>query len=77
MMKYLFSKTVFVLLLLAGVACGVAYGKLAPTIDNEGGLHAPFFLIPLGWLSFFLCCIVGCGYLVRVIRNRKNEKAES
>jgi len=37
-------------LLWAGVASFTAYNVIGSTIDESGGLHEPFALVPIGWM---------------------------
>ncbi len=41
----------FLLFSLSGV-CILAYNTIGSTVDADGFLQEPFFLIPIGWLLF-------------------------
>ncbi len=59
-------------LLVSAVVCLGAFNIIGQTIDAEGILHEPFFLVPLFWLSILLSLIIGsANILARVIRARR------
>jgi hypothetical protein len=43
-------KRVAIALLLAGLACFVAFALIGSSVADDGTLVEPFFLIPIGWL---------------------------
>lgn len=43
----------FLSLVLLGVGCGVAFNLIGSTVDANGFLHEPFFLVPIGYLLVF------------------------
>ncbi|MDD7910839.1 MULTISPECIES: DUF3955 domain-containing protein [Pseudovibrio] len=44
------TQIVFVILTLIGVGCVVAFQMIGSTVDENGLLREPFFLIPMGYL---------------------------
>lgn len=59
-------------LLIGAVVCVTAFNIIGQTVDAEGVLHEPFFLIPLFWLSILLSLIIGiANILARIIRARR------
>ena len=43
-------KRVAIALLLAGLACFIAFALIGLSVADDGTLVEPFFLIPIGWL---------------------------
>lgn len=43
-------KRVAIALLLAGLACFIAFALIGSSVADDGTLVEPFFLIPIGWL---------------------------
>ena len=59
-------------LMIGAVVCVSAFNIVGQTIDAEGVLHEPFFLIPLFWLFLLLSIIAGiANILAHVIRARR------
>ncbi len=52
-----------------GIACLVAFNIIGSHIDNDGTLVEPFWLIPIGYLMFFIGLVeslfFGIIYLVK------------
>ncbi|WP_333683876.1 DUF3955 domain-containing protein [Pontibaca methylaminivorans] len=40
----------FVVVTLMGMGCATAYASISSTVDAQGYLREPFFLIPLGYV---------------------------
>ena len=59
-------------LLIGAVVCVGAFNVIGQTVDAEGVLREPFFLIPIFWLFLLLSLIAGiANILARVIRARR------
>lgn len=43
----------FFSLVLLGAGCSVAFNLIGSTVDADGVLHEPFFLVPIGYLLVF------------------------
>jgi hypothetical protein len=59
-----------VLFLALAFACWLFYWVNGSTIDTQGILHEPFFLIPVGWLAFALGLLAGVRHLFALLRDR-------
>lgn len=70
MRKAKFNLITTVVLLLGGIGCFVLSMFIGSTIDSDGILHEPFFLIPIGYLFLLLGLISGVIYLWRKIKNK-------
>ncbi|MFD0326089.1 MULTISPECIES: DUF3955 domain-containing protein [Lysobacter] len=71
----LFSLSTLSLALLAlGGGCLLAFGLIGSTIDEQGFLHEPFALLPIGWLLIFagalLAILAGLRTLLRAPRRQ-------
>ena len=49
---------------LSGI-CFVSFNLIGSTVDKQGVLHEPFFLIPIGYLFILFGIITMCIYLIR------------
>lgn len=59
---------------LAGAVCLVAFRYVGTTVDQNGLLHEPFALLPIGYSLLFLgACLVVYG-LVKSARIRQAKK---
>lgn len=47
-----------------GVFAFVIFGWIGSTVDEHGVLHEPFFLVPLGYLLFFIGIILALVYFL-------------
>lgn len=65
MRKAQISLYVTLVLIVTGVVCFVLKVILGSTIDGNGVLHEPFFLIPIGYLFLLLGIISGVSYLFK------------
>ena len=45
-------KRAAIALILSGLACVVAFEVIGSSVDEDGTLIEPFFLIPIAWLLF-------------------------
>ncbi|NPV55813.1 MAG: DUF3955 domain-containing protein [Anaerolineae bacterium] len=64
-------------LLIVAVGCIVAYNAIGQSIDADGYLQEPFFLIPLFWLFFFASLVAGgANGLARIIQSRRKVSQE-
>ena len=41
------------------IGCFVLYNSIGAYVAEDGRLVEPFFLIPIGWLFFFLALVLG------------------
>lgn len=48
------KKFIYTIPFILGVCCFIAFGIMGSTIDANGFIHEPFFLIPVGYLFFFI-----------------------
>ena len=55
---------VSILFLTLAVLCRLAYEMIGVEIDEQGFLHEPFALIPLGSLSLLIGIVSGCVYSI-------------
>lgn len=66
---------VSVCFLVAGIACALAFNWIGSEVGEDGMLHEPFPLIPIGYFLF----TVGVGFalvaLVRVIMRRMSNNS--
>lgn len=70
MFKILFSGKFSGLLFCAGLFCVAAYRIIGTTVDDEGFLHEPFALIPMGWFFLISGVIIACLYFIRVKKTK-------
>ncbi|HIY92989.1 DUF3955 domain-containing protein [Companilactobacillus sp. HBUAS56275] len=61
---------VTIITILAGVGCFVLFNMIGSTLDGNGVLHEPFFLVPIGYLFLLMGLISGFIYLFRKLRKR-------
>lgn len=70
-------KKLSILLLGIGVLCFAAFDWIGSSVDENGFLHEPFGLMPVGYLALLMGVISG---LVCLIKNRdyfrKNDQSE-
>lgn len=57
-----------VIMILSGISCFLLSAAIGSTIDSNGVLHEPFFLIPIGYLFILIGLISGFLYLFRKLR---------
>lgn len=67
MKKYLLTLISFII----GIGCFVAFNIIGSEVAPDGTLVEPFFLIPIGYLFFFIGII---GLLVRTVSFYRNTK---
>jgi hypothetical protein len=53
--------------------CALAWRLIGSSVDENGLLHEPFALVPLGWLFFFLALLSGVVHLWRAVARRAND----
>ena len=61
---------VTIIMILAGIGCFLLSTIIGSTIDSNGVLHEPFFLIPIGYLFLLMGLISGFIYLFRKLRKQ-------
>jgi hypothetical protein len=67
------SSKLTILLLLCSAVCWGMFNLIGSTVDEQGFLREPFFLIPLGWLFIFLAMVSGLVTVVGwAMRKRAN-----
>lgn len=59
-----------IIMILAGIGCFLLSTIIGSTIDSNGVLHEPFFLIPIGYLFLLMGLISGFIYLFRKLRKQ-------
>ena len=63
-------------LLIGAIVCMSAFNVIGQTVETEGVLHEPFFLIPFFWLFLLLSLIAGIANIfARVIRARRKTES--
>ena len=55
-------------LLIFGIICFVSFYLIGSEVDENGYLHEPFFLLPVGFICIFLSMIL---YVVFAIAKKK------
>lgn len=60
-----------IIMILAGIGCFLLVKMIGSTVDKNGFLHEPFFLIPIGYLFLLVGLVSGIVYLIQ--RARKNK----
>ena len=60
-----------IIMILAGIGCFLLVNMIGATVDKNGFLHEPFFLIPIGYLFLLVGLVSGIVYLIQ--RARKNK----
>jgi hypothetical protein len=57
-----------------GLACFALFDLIGSTLDGQGFVHEPFFLVPIGWLLIGLGSILGVvGLLFRCVFFYRND----
>lgn len=74
MLKMKSSFYITVGLIAMGLICFGIFAAMGSTIDSEGILHEPFFLIPVGYLFILSGLISGAIYLIKNIVNKRSSK---
>lgn len=59
------------ILFILAIGCAVAFSIIGSHVDENGILHEPFALIPIGYLLAFLGLIFGIIAIARSILRRK------
>ena len=65
MKKAKISLYMMIVTILAGVICFLLSTMIGSTVDNNGILHEPFFLIPIGYLFLLIGLLSGLVYLFK------------
>ena len=60
-------------LMVVAIGCMVAFNLIGSTVDENGMVHEPFFLIPTGIITFLVSSIIGIIGLV--VRFKENKQA--
>ena len=53
-----FKLTPFIILLCIGIICFIAFELSGSSVDKEGILNEPFFLIPVGWVLILMAMVL-------------------
>ena len=65
------------LALVSGMGCLFLFKSIGSTIDENGFLHEPFPLLPIGWLLIFggvlSLLMYGIARVVHALKNRRKE----
>jgi hypothetical protein len=73
-MTRLFSfKTALIFFSLTAI-CGLGFNFIGSTVDNQGILHEPFFLVPIGWLFIFAGLFSFLGASLKILMTGQNKK---
>jgi hypothetical protein len=58
-------KRAAIALILSGLACFVAFGVIGSSVDEDGTLVEPFFLIPIAWLLFLTGAVLAIATFIK------------
>lgn len=61
---------VTIIMTLTGMGCFLLFKIIGSSLDSNGVLHEPFFLIPIGYLFLLMGLISGFNYLFKKLRKR-------
>lgn len=70
LVKNKFALASLILFFLA-IGCVLRYQQIGSYVDDDGMLHEPFALIPIGYLLAFLGLILGIASIAQSITRRK------
>ena len=73
-MKYLFTRPVYIGLLIVAILCQVASRLIGSTVDDAGIQHAPFALIQISGLFLVLGIASAIGALFRPKKGNRTIK---
>ncbi|MFC6176626.1 DUF3955 domain-containing protein [Companilactobacillus huachuanensis] len=59
MKKARVSRNIMIIALLLGVGCFALFSMIGSTVDSNGILHEPFFLVPFGYFFLLIGIISG------------------
>lgn len=59
-----FSVKMALMSFLLASLCALGFEFIGSSIDSQGILHEPFFLVPIAWLWIFIGLFAGLGALV-------------
>ncbi|TGD20897.1 DUF3955 domain-containing protein [Companilactobacillus suantsaicola] len=71
MRKIKLTLYVTLVMILAGVGCFLLFSVIGSTVDSDGILQEPFFLVPIGYLFLLLGLIGG---VINLVQRRQNKK---
>jgi hypothetical protein len=54
--------------------CWLSVNFIGSTVDSQGILHEPFFLVPIGWLFIFAGLFSILGASLRILMTGQNKK---
>lgn len=63
--------------IITGIGCILAFNLIGSTVDESGMVQEPFFLIPLGIITFLMGIVVGVLALVSRIKDKKKMGANN
>ena len=58
-------KRAAIALILAGLACFIAFALIGSSVADDGTLVEPFFLIPIAWLLFLAGGMLGIATFIK------------
>lgn len=67
------TKVMSIGLMISGVLCFVAYNMIGATVDANGYVHEPFFLIPSGCLLLAIGAVIGIILLAQISRSQRHR----
>jgi len=59
MKKARVSRNIMIVALVLGIGCFVLFEMIGSTVDSNGILHEPFFLVPFGYLFILIGLVSG------------------
>lgn len=62
--------------MIIAIACIPIYNYIGATVDENGVLQEPFFLVPLGILTFLAGLIIGILAIVSRIKDKKQAETD-
>lgn len=65
------SLYIMIIMVVTGVACFLLSSMIGSYIDNNGILHEPFFLIPIGYLFLLAGLVSGLVHLISRFRSKR------
>lgn len=64
LMAHFFSVKMALISFSLACLCALGFEFIGSSIDSQGILHEPFFLVPIAWLWIFIGLFAGLGALV-------------
>jgi prepilin signal peptidase PulO-like enzyme (type II secretory pathway) len=70
-----FSLKMAVFMFFLAALCIATFNVIGSSLDNQGILHEPFFLIPIAWLCVFIGLFALLGAIIASVMERINKKS--